>query len=121
GGLVDRACGTWIARLRGARWCAATVTLEAPSGIARDWLRQHFLPAVERAVSEASGGRATVLLLVNRELSVPARAGALPARRAERATNSAPARYTFDNFVVGEANRVAYGAARAVVAQPGAR
>src|SRR5216110_2680501 len=121
GELLDKDYDTWIAPLRAARWSADTLTLEAPSGFARDWLRQYFLPAVERAVSEASGGRATVLLLVNRELSVPARAGALPARRAERATNGAPSRYTFDNFVVGESNRVAYGAARAVVAQPGLR
>src|SRR5204863_32874 len=100
---------------------ADTLAPEAPSGVARDWLRQHFLPALERAVSEASGAPATVLLLVNRELSIPARAGALPGHRAAYATNGAPSRYTFDNFVVGESNRVAYGAARAVVAQPGAR
>src|SRR3989454_593697 len=121
GELLDKDYDTWIAPLRAARWSADTLALEAPSGFARDWLRQHFLPALERAVSEASGSRATVLLLVNRELSVPARAGALPARQAACATNGAPSRYTFDNFVVGESNRVAYGAARAVVAQPGAR
>ena len=34
---------------------------------------------------------------------------------------SPPARYTFDNFVVGSSNRLAYGAARAIVAQPGQR
>ncbi len=121
GELLDKDYDTWIAPLRAARWSADTLALEAPSGFARDWLRQHFLPALERAVSEASGAPATVLLLVNRELSIPARAGALPGHRAAYATNGAPSRYTFDNFVVGESNRVAYGAARAVVAQPGAR
>jgi len=121
GELLDKDYDTWIAPLRAARWSADTLALEAPSGFARDWLRQHFLPALERAVTEASGAPATVLLLVNRELSIPARAGALPGHRAAYATNGAPSRYTFDNFVVGESNRVAYGAARAVVAQPGAR
>src|SRR2546422_3111135 len=119
--LLDKDYDTWIAPLRAARWSADTLTLEAPSGIARDWLRQHFLPAVERAVSEASGGRATGLLLGNRELSVPARAGALPARRAERAPNRAPPRSTFDHLLGGGADRVAHGAARGVVAPPRAR
>ena len=84
--LLDKDYDTWIAPLRAARWSADTLALEAPSGFARDWLRQHFLPALERAVSEASGAPATVLLLVNRELSVPARAGALPARQAAYAS-----------------------------------
>src|SRR5256885_12779546 len=64
--LLDKDYDTWIAPLRAARWSADTLTLEAPSGIARDWLRQHFLPAVERAVTEASGGRGTGPLLGNR-------------------------------------------------------
>src|SRR5204863_348975 len=82
GELLDKDYDTWIAPLRAARWSADTLALEAPSGFARDWLRQHFLPALERAVTEASGAPATVLLLVNRELSIPARAGALPGHRA---------------------------------------
>src|SRR5213594_4406624 len=80
GELLDKDYDTWIAPLRAARWSAGRLTLEAPSGFARDWLRQYFLPAVERAVSEASGGRATVRVLVNRELSAPARAGTLSPR-----------------------------------------
>ena len=121
GELLDKDYDTWIAPLRAARWSAETLTLEAPSGFARDWLKHHFMPALVRAVSEASGSRADVVLLVNRELSVPARAAAHPARGAERGGGLAPSRYTFDTFVVGESNRVAYGAARAVVAQPGLR
>ena len=121
GELLDKDYDTWIAPLRAVRWSAETLTLEAPSGFARDWLKHHFMPALVRAVSEASGSRADVVLLVNRELSVPARAAAHPARGAERGGGLAPSRYTFDTFVVGESNRVAYGAARAVVAQPGLR
>jgi chromosomal replication initiator protein len=120
GELLDKDYDTWIVPLRAARWSAGTLTLEAPSGFARDWLKQHFLPALERAVSAASGGKASVVVLVNRALDIPARGVPRPALRAERPAGP-PARYTFDNFVVGESNRVAYGAARAVVAQPGAR
>src|SRR5438128_8579898 len=121
GELLDKDYDTWIAPLRAARWSADTLTLEAPSSFARDWLRHHFMPALVRAVSEATGSPTGVALLVNRELSVPARAGTRPAHRAERNGGAAPSRYTFDTFVVGESNRVAYGAARAVEAQPGVR
>lgn len=111
---------TWVAPLHAASWANGELTVEAPSAFCRDWLRRHFLPTVEAAVTQASGVRATVLLTVNRELDVR---GA-PERTALRAGVGDPtlvARYTFDGFVVGESNRVAYEAARAVVAQPGLR
>src|SRR5438445_12700723 len=117
GELLDKDYDTWIAPLRAARWSADTLALEAPSGFARDWLRQHFLPALERAGSEASGSRATVLLLVNRERSVPAPAGALPARQAACATKGAPSGYTLDNVGIGQPNCVAYAAPHAVAAE----
>ncbi len=121
--LPEKDYEAWIEPLRAARWSPGELTIETPSGFFRDWLRRHFLAAVERAVSEASGEAATVTLLVNRALDVPARAAGARARRELPAagTGAAPARYTFDNFVVGASNQVAHGAALAVVAQPGAR
>jgi chromosomal replication initiator protein len=112
---------TWIEPLRAARWGSGTLTLEAPSTFARDWLKNHFIRALEGAVAAATGGPASVVLVVNRELSVPADARSLPPRRAERRPGGATARFTFETFVVGTSNRLAYQAARTVVAQPGAR
>ena len=119
--LGEKDYETWIEPLRPTRWSAGVLTLEVASAFARDWLKQHHLPAIARAVGGVTGASASVTLLVNRTLDVPARGGALPARRAERPTGSPPARYTFESFVVGASNRLAYGAARAVVAQPGVR
>jgi chromosomal replication initiator protein len=122
GELADKDYETWIEPLRAARWSAGALTLEAPSIFARDWLKNHFMLALEEAVAAANGAPASVTLVVNRELSVPARASALPARRAGRPP--APptgTRFTFETFVVGASNRLAYQAARTVVAQPGAR
>jgi len=121
GELLDKDYETWIGPLRALRCVDGVLTLEVPSAFARDWLKQHHLAAIERVTSEASGRATAVTLVVNRALDVPADATALPPRRAERAAASPPARYTFDNFVVGASNRLAYGAARAVVAQPGLR
>ena len=70
--LPEKDYDTWIVPLQAAEWSAGVLTLEAPSGFFRDWLRRHFLPALEQAVSQASGGPATITLLVNRVLDVPA-------------------------------------------------
>ncbi len=119
--LLEKDFETWIEPLRALRLAGGVLTLEVPSAFARDWLKQHHLAVLERAVGEASGAGVRVVLTVNRSLDVPAGPAALPPRRAERTPTSPPGRYTFDNFVVGESNRLAYGAARAVVAQPGLR
>jgi chromosomal replication initiator protein len=121
GELPDKDYETWIGPLRAGRWSGDTLTLETASTFARDWLKHHFMPALERAVTEASGRPAAVALIVNRDLSVPALRSALPPRRAERPPNTPPPRYTFETFVVGTSNRFAHGAARAVAAQPGGR
>src|SRR5206468_3046170 len=114
--LHDKDYETWIEPVRPAAWSAGVLTLEVPSPFARDWLKHHFMPALEGAVTAACGVPASVTLVVNRSLDVPAGRPSLPPRRAERAATvpgSPPARYTFDSFVVGSSNRVAYGAARA--------
>jgi chromosomal replication initiator protein len=121
GELLEKDYEAWIEPLRAARWSSGELTLESPSAFFRDWLRRNFLDALERAVSQASGEPAVVSLVVNRALDVPPPAPAAPRRRDARAARLPPDRYTFDNFVVGASNQVAYGAARAVVEQPGAR
>ena len=123
GELPEKDYETWIEPLRAASWDSGELTLEAPSGFFRDWLRRHFLTALEDAVRSASGEDATVVLVVNRAIDVPAR-GPIAVRRGPLPATGAPqsqSQYTFDRFVVGSSNQVAYGAALAVVDQPGAR
>jgi len=111
----------WIEPLKAARWASGELTLETPSGFFREWLKRHLMPALETAVCAASGHPTTVLLAVNEQLGVATPAVRPPVRPADPLTQAPPSRYTFDNFVVGASNRVAFNAARAVVAQPGAR
>lgn len=119
--LPDNDFETWIAPLRAARWIANEITLEAPSDFARDWLRRHFVADLERAVSEASGMPATVTVIVNRGLELPARGLHAPSPRTTPGRGARTSRYTFDSFVVGASNQVAFAAAQAVVARPGER
>ena len=78
------------------------------------------MPALETAVCADSWHPTTVLLAMNERLDVPAPVVRL-LRPVGPLTQAPPSRYNFDNFVVGASNRVAFNAAQAVVAQPGAR
>lgn len=119
--LPEKDYETWIEPLRAVRWAAGELTIEAPSGFFRDWLRRRFLSTLERAVVEVHGAPVSVTLVVNRELDVPAHAPPARSSHEPKLGTPPPARHTFDDFVVGTSNQVAYGAAQAVVAQPGAR
>src|SRR5688572_13553755 len=98
--LPEKDYEAWIEPLRAASWESGALTLEAPSSFFRDWLRRHFLPALEGAVKSASGEDATVVLVVNRSIDVPAR-GPIAARRGPLPAAAAPSpspqsQYTFD-------------------------
>jgi chromosomal replication initiator protein len=125
--LPEKDFAAWVAPLRATAWVHNQLTIEAPSGFFRDWLKKNHLATVEQAVSAAARAPAAVRFVVNTALApaVPPRAAA---RRASPAAAPPPdpavdptARFTFDTFVVGASNEVAYNAARAVVASPGAR
>jgi chromosomal replication initiator protein len=126
GALAGNDYEFWIAPLRAVAWEADELTLEVASQFARDWIAREYLALVERAVGLASGRDARVRLVVNRQL-----AATLPLRRSaqrptERAADtlagiSRDGRYTFETFVVGESNEVAYRAALATVEAPGER
>lgn len=117
----------WIAPLRATSWTDGELTIEVPSPFGLDWVRSRHLDVVTTAVGEAAGTAARLKLLVNRALEAPT-----PVRRTVRraGAEAKPAvgqqflpasRSTFDSFVVGESNRVAYEAARAIVSAPGQR
>lgn len=108
-----------------------TVRLNAPSGFMANWVDTHFrdhllhawralLPTVRVVLVEgvAEGARP---MARTADMSEPAPAPEQPATETVVATAAAGGestpfeqRYTFDSFVVGKANEVAYNAARAV-------
>lgn len=123
GALAGKDYEFWIGPLRAVGWEGDELTLEVPSQFARDWVGQEYGDLLERAVGLAAGRVARVRLVVNRRLT-----STLPPRRAPQralaAATEAPAtngRYTFETFVVGDSNTVAYRAAQAIVEEPGER
>lgn len=123
GSLLAKDYDTWIAPLRATGWEAQTLTLEVPSLFELDWIRANHWEALTAALHAAAGGPAQLRLSVNRQLEArPPERRTTRRIEAKASQKSAPAsRCTFDTFVVGQTNRVAYEAARSVVGQPGLR
>jgi len=103
------------------------IRLEVPSRFYQSWITRHFLPTIRDTVSELSGAPCVVRVVVatesppERRLPQPvAEPIPPPPMRAPKIGQLVP-NYTFDTFVVGATNEVAFQAAQAVSAAPGKR
>ena len=115
---------TWLAATSARRIKNGTVEVEVPNALFADWIAQHYGAEI----------RAAVLAVTNRDLAVcflprDSAEGSLVRHRSyskgERGaglgTTRLQARYTFENFVVGESNRFAAAACQSVAEKPGQR
>jgi chromosomal replication initiator protein len=125
----DRNFTAWIEPIRyhGAN---GEVRLEVPSRFFQAWVTRHFLSTIRDTVSELSGSPCTVRVVVGSDAAAdrrqPPTAPAPPTAPPTRALRTPKigrlvADYTFETFVVGAANEVAFQAAQAVSAAPGKR
>lgn len=112
---------TWILELGARSFDGDTLTLEAPFGLFRDRVKQSFLPAIEASVSATAKKACQVVVVVGqlgmskgpqrgrvrngRVVTAPAKSVAPPKPKPVREK-------TFDGFLVGEGNRLAYLGAR---------
>lgn len=106
------------------------LTLTVPNGFYQDWLEEHYLPMIRKALGASGSENVAIAFMVDgtRPLaeppvaSRPAEEKETPKRRSVKTCNVGGAlnpRHTFDNFVVGPSNTFAQAAALAVVESPG--
>ena len=123
----ERNFATWIEPIRCADDANGFV-LEVSSRFFQEWVTRHFLPIIRQVLTRRDGTTPGIRLVVaadhaahtahgRKPGTVPARP---PAPRGPR-IGRLVADYTFDTFVVGQANEVAYRAARSVAETPGRR
>jgi len=121
----------WLAPLRAVGVTEDEVVVEAP-GELRDWVAERFARVLQTSAAAVLGERATVDVRSGptvrpgppgRRRAAAAPHGAGPGA-AERADEPAPdpglhPKFTFDQYVIGDGNRLAHAAALAVAELPG--
>jgi chromosomal replication initiator protein len=118
--VTDSTFHIWIQPLGVAACTGGTLFVRAPDHI-RTWVEERFLTLIRRAAKRS--GMAAAVEVVAEDWSPPEDseqgvvADASPTVDPERAGLNA--RYTFEQFVICDGNRLAHGAALAVAEQPG--
>lgn len=123
--LPSQDFAAWIACLRtseqGAGENPADLTVEAPSVFHRNWVREHYFDHIKATIHTVAGRPVPLSLAVNAAppaVVEPARAPR-PLRVPSRAPSPHAEGLTFDSFVVGSCNELAYLACQAAADAPG--
>jgi chromosomal replication initiator protein len=123
----------WFRPLRAQNYAERTLTLSSDNSIYRYWIEENYLPQLTSAASRVLGEKVSVLFHEEMEAKADGVEKAVPEEserpREKSAARPAPVtatdsrgrlnpRSTFESFVVGENNRFAAAAARAVAEAP---
>ncbi len=125
---------TWLQPLHHDHRDQALV-LDAPSEFHRRWVAERHWEVIETAAREAFGQGVEIVLRVDASgrpvdeavpelgpehaVAVATPPSVLPGTPIQELDSRLIAKYTFENFVVGQSNRFAHAAAMAVAEQPG--
>lgn len=131
---------TWFEPIKAINWLDNQLTVKVPSQFFCEWIEEHYYPLLQKTIKEVLGQDAKLQyqVVVDESLSsIESTTIKMPAfKYPPSATNVnlpfAPqtsvkdnfpnflnARYSFDNFIRGESNQLAFSAAMAVAQNPG--
>ena len=108
----------WLAPIEVKGWDGELLLLEAPAAT-RSWVSDRFGRVLERCAQRILGTDTRVSLDERRAAPAVTGHGAHPARRGSRQRAVQSPRYSFEQFIIGDGNRLAHGAALAVAELPG--
>jgi chromosomal replication initiator protein len=126
----------WITHLRFEEFSAGKITLSVPTRFMREWIATHYMDSLRQCWQERQAKVLAVDVIVRAAQEAAPAPAPLDADEARSATPqlvkytteaseaalalgaSLDARFTFENFVVGKPNELAYHAARRVAESP---
>jgi chromosomal replication initiator protein len=106
----------WLAPLQLSEWDGSVLLLQAPAGT-QAWVANRFGRVLERCAKSAFGPAATIAFSSDGKRQQPADNTPSFPDPGEQATFIP--RYSFDQFIIGDGNRLAHAAALAVAENPG--
>ncbi len=119
---------TWFQNLRAVAPAADELQIRVPNHFFREWLAENYLSLIQDCVAEVSGARPRITFQIDtaaRRPSAPAPDDSptpmppLPSASPRSHGLRLNEHYTFDTFVVGPSNQLAYAAAMSVSEAPG--
>ena len=113
---------TWLTPTRGCSLSSSVLEVEVPNSFFADWLSQHYSAEVRAALSSVCQREMSVSFRPRESMDTGVLIKRAPARRPVAKQNGyrLQPHLSFENFVVGESNRLAVAAARSVAERPGA-
>ena len=118
---------TWFSHLTITSPDEKTLIFETPDEFFKSWIVDHYLDIIQAALGEGGRADANISFQINPKLEVPAPTEIAeyvpPVTRSDssfkRSINSKlQSRFTFENFVVGNSNRMTHAASFAVANNP---
>ncbi len=120
--LGDTTFETWILPLKPKSSGSAGLELEAPDAFFKEWVEKNYRGAIQDSMRILNKGEVEVTFTVGSGQSAANASAPTPATIAvhkdSRASLQLNPRYTFENFVVGPANRHAHAYSLAVAESP---
>jgi chromosomal replication initiator protein len=107
----------WLASLEAKAWDGRVLLLQAPAGTRR-WVSKRYGPILETCAQAVVGPAARVAFADDGTAAAPANSDATLTIHGYSTLDFNP-RYSFEQFIIGDGNRLAHAAALAVAELPG--
>jgi len=122
--LGETSFDTWIAPLNAKKPNNTSLVIEAPDGFFKNWVETNYLPQIKQALEHAGQKDIELSFTVNpgllkRKTNKIFKTIQQSFREEPQDSLRLNPRFTFENFIVGSANRMAHAAALAVANAPG--
>ncbi|WP_018963829.1 chromosomal replication initiator protein DnaA [Coprothermobacter platensis] len=97
----------------------SNVVIAVSSDTAKEYIEENYMPIVKEALRRITGLTPDVAVVVQKKKTNDVFSNTLLKQPKPKSLIRLNPRYTFDEFVVGDSNRLAYAGARAVAENPG--
>lgn len=130
--LSSQSFTTWFDPIRVIRWKDELLTIQVPSQFFQEWIEEHYYNLLQKALQKVLGPEARLQyeVVVDTTPEIDKNVLRVPGFRnpgTSGFSNHKPnefntglnIRYSFDSFVMGDSNQLAYSASKAVANNPG--